>query len=103
MVRGGNMRRSQIVLRACVGVITAAMAFARSASAQHPPRDLARELDLKIKEPFTVTAVGDIITNRPVTMSKDAGLQRFVDLVRSPDVSVSTSRPTSTTKSAATS
>jgi len=48
-------------------------------------RDAAKELAMKITEPFTFAAVGDIIIRRPVGQLEDAGFQGLTKVMRAAD------------------
>ena len=48
-------------------------------------RDAAKELAMKITEPFTFAAVGDIIIRRPVGQLNDAGFQALTTVMRAAD------------------
>jgi poly-gamma-glutamate capsule biosynthesis protein CapA/YwtB (metallophosphatase superfamily) len=48
-------------------------------------RDAAKELAMKITEPFTFAAVGDIIIRRPVGQLDDAGFQALAKVMRAAD------------------
>ena len=48
-------------------------------------RDAAKELAMKIAEPFTFAAVGDIIIRRPVGQLDDAGFQALTKVMRAAD------------------
>src|ERR1700690_3503100 len=48
-------------------------------------RDAAKELAMKIAEPFTFAAVGDIIIRRPVGQLGDAGFQALTKVMRAAD------------------
>jgi poly-gamma-glutamate capsule biosynthesis protein CapA/YwtB (metallophosphatase superfamily) len=48
-------------------------------------RDAAKELAMKITEPFTFAAVGDIIVRRPVGQLDDAGFQALTKVMRAAD------------------
>jgi poly-gamma-glutamate capsule biosynthesis protein CapA/YwtB (metallophosphatase superfamily) len=48
-------------------------------------RDVAKELAMKITEPFTFAAVGDIIIRRPVGLMGDAGFQALINVMRAAD------------------
>jgi hypothetical protein len=48
-------------------------------------RDAAKELAMKINEPFTFAAVGDIIIRRPVGQLGDAGFQALTKVMRAAD------------------
>jgi hypothetical protein len=48
-------------------------------------RDAARELAMKITEPFTFAAVGDIIIHRPIGQLGDAGFQTLTKVMRAAD------------------
>src|SRR6202142_4719684 len=48
-------------------------------------RDAAKELAMKITEPFTFAAVGDIIIRRPVGQLNDAGFQALTKVMRDAD------------------
>ena len=48
-------------------------------------RDAAKELAMKIIEPFTFAAVGDIIIRRPVGQLDDAGFQALTKVMRAAD------------------
>ena len=48
-------------------------------------RDPAKELAMKITEPFTFAAVGDIIIRRPVGQLDDAGFQALTKVMRAAD------------------
>jgi poly-gamma-glutamate capsule biosynthesis protein CapA/YwtB (metallophosphatase superfamily) len=48
-------------------------------------RDAAKELAMKITEPFTFAAVGDIIIRRPVGHLGDAGFQALTKVMRAAD------------------
>jgi hypothetical protein len=48
-------------------------------------RDAAKELAMKITEPFTFAAVGDIIIRRPVGQLGDAGFQALTKVMRAAD------------------
>jgi poly-gamma-glutamate capsule biosynthesis protein CapA/YwtB (metallophosphatase superfamily) len=48
-------------------------------------RDAAKELAMKITEPFTFAAVGDIIIRRPVGQLDDAGFQALTTVMRAAD------------------
>src|SRR6266566_1064690 len=48
-------------------------------------RDAAKELAMKITEPFTFAAVGDIIVRRPVGQLGDAGFQALTKVMRAAD------------------
>jgi poly-gamma-glutamate synthesis protein (capsule biosynthesis protein) len=48
-------------------------------------RDAAKELAMKITEPFTFAAVGDIIIRRPVGQLDDAGFQALTKVMRAAD------------------
>jgi poly-gamma-glutamate capsule biosynthesis protein CapA/YwtB (metallophosphatase superfamily) len=48
-------------------------------------RDAAKELAMKITEPFTFAAVGDIIIRRPVGQMGDAGFQALTNVMRAAD------------------
>jgi poly-gamma-glutamate capsule biosynthesis protein CapA/YwtB (metallophosphatase superfamily) len=49
-------------------------------------RDAAKELAMKIAEPFTFAAVGDIIIRRPVGQLGDAGFQALTKVMRAADM-----------------
>jgi poly-gamma-glutamate capsule biosynthesis protein CapA/YwtB (metallophosphatase superfamily) len=49
-------------------------------------RDAAKELSMKIAEPFTFAAVGDIIIRRPVAQLDDPGFQALVKVMRAADM-----------------
>jgi poly-gamma-glutamate capsule biosynthesis protein CapA/YwtB (metallophosphatase superfamily) len=51
-----------------------------------PHRDAAKELAMKITEPFTFAAVGDIMIFRPVSELDDAGFQALIKVMRSADM-----------------
>src|SRR5215470_835980 len=48
-------------------------------------REAAKELAMKITEPFTFAAVGDIIIRRPVGQLGDAGFQALTKVMRAAD------------------
>src|SRR5580704_13449080 len=48
-------------------------------------RDAAKELAMKITEPFTFAAVGDIIIRRPIGQLNDAGFQALTKVMRAAD------------------
>jgi Bacterial capsule synthesis protein PGA_cap len=48
-------------------------------------RDAAKELAMKITEPFTFAAVGDIIVRRPMGQLGDAGFQALTKVMRAAD------------------
>ena len=48
-------------------------------------RDAAKELAMKITEPFTFAAVGDIIIRRPMGQLGDAGFQALTKVMRAAD------------------
>jgi poly-gamma-glutamate synthesis protein (capsule biosynthesis protein) len=48
-------------------------------------RDAVKELAMKITEPFTFAAVGDIIIRRPVGQLGDAGFQALTKVMRAAD------------------
>ena len=48
-------------------------------------RDAAKELAMKITEPFTFAAVGDIIVRRPVGHLDDAGFAALTKVMRAAD------------------
>lgn len=51
--------------------------------AQHDP---AKELAMKITEPFTFAAVGDIIARRPIGQLADPGFQNLIKVMRGADM-----------------
>jgi poly-gamma-glutamate synthesis protein (capsule biosynthesis protein) len=51
-----------------------------------PPRAAAREMAMKITEPFTLASVGDLLILRPVSPWTDPGLQSVLKIVRDADV-----------------
>lgn len=51
------------------------------------PRDAARELEIKLTDPFTLASVGDLIIMRPASNFADAGLQAALKIIRDSDVS----------------
>ena len=52
----------------------------------HSRQDAAKELAMKITEPFIFAAVGDIIVRRPVAQLDDAGFQDLVKVMRAADM-----------------
>src|SRR5262245_34922330 len=48
-------------------------------------RGAAKELAMKITEPFTFAAVGDIIIRRPVAQLDDSGFQALTKVMRAAD------------------
>src|SRR6266849_2763671 len=48
-------------------------------------REAAKELAMKITEPFTFAAVGDIIIRRPMGQLNDAGFQALTKVMRAAD------------------
>ena len=80
---------------AATGVVMAALAVTSPARGQgaaegdvalpQTRRDAAKELAMKITEPFTFAAVGDIIIRRPVGQLGDAGFQALTKMMRAAD------------------
>src|SRR5207247_1495243 len=50
------------------------------------PRDLAKDLALKITAPFTLAAVGDIIVSHPIGKLAEPGLQSLLTIMRGADM-----------------
>jgi poly-gamma-glutamate synthesis protein (capsule biosynthesis protein) len=55
------------------------------ATARAPGRDAAAETVMKVRAPFTVAAVGDIIEPQPI-LSADPDFRRLVEVIRAADV-----------------
>ena len=51
-----------------------------------PARAWNPDMAMKITEPFTFTAVGDVIITRPASQSTDAGVQGAIKLLKDADV-----------------
>jgi poly-gamma-glutamate capsule biosynthesis protein CapA/YwtB (metallophosphatase superfamily) len=51
-----------------------------------PARDWNQDMAMKITEPFTFAAVGDVIITRPASQSTDAGVQGAIKLLKDADV-----------------
>src|SRR5262245_47372901 len=80
-----------------VAVATAAVSLAVAAViAQGPPggagiaqrapaRDWSQDMAMKITEPFTFAAVGDVIITRPAAQSTDPGVQGAIKLLKDAD------------------
>jgi poly-gamma-glutamate synthesis protein (capsule biosynthesis protein) len=93
-IKSRNDLRNQ-KLAAAVGLVVAALAATSLARAQgaaegdvalpQTRRDAAKELAMKIAEPFTFAAVGDIIIRRPVGQLGDAGFQALTKVMRAAD------------------
>src|SRR6266404_2513674 len=53
---------------------------------QAPKHDAGKELSMKITDPFTFAAAGDIIIRRPVAQLEDPGFQALTKVMRSADM-----------------
>lgn len=63
--------------------------LATTASAQQPEaRDWSQDMVMKISEPFTMAAVGDVIITRPLSQFDDPGLQAALRILQDADVAV---------------
>src|SRR5215510_10575192 len=58
---------------------------AAQGAAQQVQHDPSRELAMKITQPFTFAAVGDIIIRRPVGQLGDPGFQALTKVMRAAD------------------
>jgi poly-gamma-glutamate capsule biosynthesis protein CapA/YwtB (metallophosphatase superfamily) len=70
---------------------TAGASVAQNALTSPPPpvrRDQAVELSVKIKQPFTVVGVGDMLHMIPISKSNDPDVQYLMDVLRKADVTV---------------
>ncbi|MBO9713323.1 CapA family protein [Sphingomonas sp.] len=76
-------------LAACLLLATPAAAQdARSFGGPMPPRDQRVELGMKIRERFTVVAVGDMIQMAPFAQSDDPDIAYLVKLMRDADLTL---------------
>lgn len=53
---------------------------------QAPPRDWTQDLQMKIKGPFTIASVGDMIILRPASNLSDPGFQAALKIIRDADI-----------------
>ena len=73
------------------------VALAQNTRAAHPPigvRDPAAEIQLKIKKPFTVVAVGDMLQLEPFSKYDDPDIQYLLDIMRHADMTFANSEDT---------
>jgi poly-gamma-glutamate synthesis protein (capsule biosynthesis protein) len=69
----------------CVPLARAQGALEGDVALPQARRDAAKELAMKITEPFTFAAVGDVIIRRPVGQLGDAGFQALTKVMRAAD------------------
>ena len=69
----------------CVNLASGQGAATGDVALPQTRRDAAKELAMKITEPFTFAAVGDIIIRRPVGPLGDAGFQALTKVMRAAD------------------
>jgi Bacterial capsule synthesis protein PGA_cap len=80
-----------------VSFLIAKVGWGQNATAWPPPatpRDQSVELAMKIKQPFTVVAVGDMLQMVPISRSDDSGEQFLLNLMRNADVTVANNENT---------
>lgn len=78
-------------------VIVAANARGQNALSDLPPlhmRDQSIELSMKIKEPFTLVSVGDMLQMNPISKSDDPDVQYLVKLMREADMTTANNENT---------
>src|SRR6266436_7281347 len=95
MRKNRSLRGLKYQKLAATGLVMAALAVTSPARGQgaaegdvvlpQARRDAAKELAMKITEPFTFAAVGDIIIRRPVGQLVDAGFQALTKVMRAAD------------------
>lgn len=78
-LRNGSTLSALSIVIASVALCHVAQAQAHDDNILHPThRDAAKELAMKIEQPFTFAAVGDIIIRRPVAQLDDPGMQSLI-------------------------
>lgn len=81
----------------CATLSLSAAAIAQNAISDNPPahlRDPSHELEMKIKQPFTVVAVGDMLEMAPFSNSNDPRVQYLMKIMRSADITVANNENT---------
>jgi len=71
--------------------VSAGHARAQSAMSNPPPttrRDQSVELAMKIKQPFTLVAIGDMLEFQPFSKRDDPDIQYLVDILRGADMTI---------------
>ena len=62
--------------------------WAHDLGAQAGPRLSERDMAMKVRGPFTLASVGDLIIRRPASQFADEGLQAAIKLIHDADVAV---------------
>jgi hypothetical protein len=87
MTRNKRRLMSAALLLALTASLIGQSRTGRGGNFPAPPRDwAARDLPMKIMEPFTLASVGDLIIIRPASQFQDAGLQAALKVIRDADV-----------------
>ena len=93
-LRLSNRGIRALLVSACMAVIpvTAEAQNIRSgqvfAEPSPPPRDARLDLEMKIKVPFTMASVGDVMVKRTGVQLQDPQYQQVFDLIRNADIGV---------------
>lgn len=97
MMTAGNSRRRRLWLAASASAALAGAWFAGgpaaaqdALTAPRPPvmRDQTKELALKVTQPFTVIAVGDMLHMAPISKNNDPDVQYLMNVLRSGDITI---------------
>lgn len=98
---GGHRVSSHALSALCVGLCGLLMqlpvALAQNANSNPPPakfRDQNLELSMKIKKPFTLVGVGDMLQMLPFSNRDDEDIQYLLNLMRTADVTVANNENT---------
>ena len=66
--------------------VAASLAASPASAQSQTARDWAADMEMKVRGPFTMAAVGDVIIMRPMANSTDPGLQSALRVLQNSDV-----------------
>src|SRR4051812_45002554 len=81
---------TRLALRGAFAALVAGMLLMQSTGmrGQGAARDWTKDMQMKITEPFTIAAVGDLIIDRPASQLNDPGLQAALKIIKDTDLGV---------------
>ncbi len=91
LIRSSDGRRALIIALLGMALLAAGLLWAQDSNTNPRPavlRDQKIELAMKIRQPFTLAAVGDMIEIQPFTKNMDSAVQSLVSVMRAGDMTV---------------
>lgn len=89
VIQNYGWQRTHTFVLLCTAFLTAGFSWGQSATSNPSPmprRNQRIELAMKVRQPFTLVAVGDLLEYQPFSKNSDPDIQYLVNLLRTADV-----------------